>query len=163
VSAVEAARRTGYPWPESWGRNLPRKVRETRSSSSRKRPERSAERPPTLWHQRQLAKDHLHRYWTGALYRNVQIPEGSAAINAPVGLPAFCHKLLFDNDKHLISRPCSDASQSFPSLSHGSTGSKRGGSAEGATYFVAQSKRGWSLSPKRFLAGATLGGGGVLP
>src|SRR5208337_2657565 len=40
---------------------------------------------------------------------------------------------------------------------------KREGSAEGATCSVAQSKRGWSISPKWFLAGATLGGGAVLP
>src|SRR5271157_4601329 len=39
---------------------------------------------------------------------------------------------------------------------------KREGSAEGATCSVAQSKRGWSISPKWFLAGATLGGGAVL-
>src|SRR5271157_1100176 len=32
-----------------------------------------------------------------------------------------------------------------------------------ATYFVAQSKRGWPISPKWFLAGAALeGGGGVM-
>ena len=32
-----------YPWPESWGRNWSRKVRETRSSSSQKRSERGQE------------------------------------------------------------------------------------------------------------------------
>jgi len=47
---------------------------------------------------------------------------------APVGLPTFCHKLLFDNDKHPSSRPCSDGSQSFPSLSLGPLAQ----SAEGA-------------------------------
>jgi len=33
----------GYPWPENWGRNWSRKVRETRSSSSPKRSERGQE------------------------------------------------------------------------------------------------------------------------
>src|SRR5271157_4334383 len=55
--AVDAARRAGYPWTEQMSRKLSRKVRETPSSSSQKRPERSAERPPTLWHQRQLVQD----------------------------------------------------------------------------------------------------------
>ena len=38
-SAVEAARRAEYPWTEQMSRKLSRKVRETRSSSSRKRSE----------------------------------------------------------------------------------------------------------------------------
>src|SRR5208337_4541697 len=42
---------------KSWGRNWSRKVRETRSSSSQQRPERSAEGPPPLWHQHQLLQD----------------------------------------------------------------------------------------------------------
>ena len=41
-SAVDAACRAGYPWPESSGRNWSRKVRETRSSSSQKRSEPAA-------------------------------------------------------------------------------------------------------------------------
>ena len=40
---------------------------------------------------------------------------------------------------------------------------KREGSAEGATYSVAQSKRGWFISPKWFLAGQRSGRGAVLP
>src|SRR5208337_4384065 len=39
-SAALAARRAGYPWTEQMRRKLSRKVRETRSSSSRKRSER---------------------------------------------------------------------------------------------------------------------------
>jgi len=31
--------------------------------------------------------------------------------------------------------------------------------SEGATYFVAQSKRAWPITPKWFLAGEALGGG----
>src|SRR5208337_2671870 len=42
-SAVEAARRAGYPWTEQMSRKMSRKVRETRSSRSRKRPERGQE------------------------------------------------------------------------------------------------------------------------
>jgi hypothetical protein len=37
-SAVDAARRAGYPWPELMGRKKSRKVRETRSSNSRHGP-----------------------------------------------------------------------------------------------------------------------------
>src|SRR5208337_3658860 len=78
-----------------------------------------------------LWRIHFHRYWTGVRFRLVEISEVSAALNAPVGLPIFCHKVLLDKDKHPSSRPCSDSSQSFPSLSLGSTGSFRGGSAQG--------------------------------
>ena len=39
-SAAETACRAGYPWTEQMSRKLSRKVRETRSSGSRKRPER---------------------------------------------------------------------------------------------------------------------------
>ncbi len=42
-SAVDAARRAEYPWTEQMSRKLSRKVRETRSSRSRKRPERGEE------------------------------------------------------------------------------------------------------------------------
>jgi hypothetical protein len=38
---------------------------------------------------------------------------------------------------------------------------KREGSAEGAIYSVAQSKCGWSISPKWLLVAATLGSGAV--
>src|SRR5208283_1865850 len=76
-------------------------------------------------------KTHFHRYWTGVRFRLVENSEVSAAITAPVGLPILCHKVLLDKDKHPNSRPCSDSSQSFPSLSLGSTGSIRGGSAQG--------------------------------
>src|SRR5271157_827749 len=41
-STVDVARRAEYPWPESWGRNWSRKVRESRSSSSQKRSEPAA-------------------------------------------------------------------------------------------------------------------------
>src|SRR5208337_4984719 len=41
-SAVDAARRAGYPWTEQISRKLSRKVRETRSSSSQKRSERDS-------------------------------------------------------------------------------------------------------------------------
>ena len=42
-SAVDAARRAGYPWTEQMSCKLSRKVRETRSSSSQKRPKRGHE------------------------------------------------------------------------------------------------------------------------
>src|SRR5208282_2312440 len=41
-STVDVARRPGYPWPEQMGRNLSRKVRETRSSSRQKRSQPAA-------------------------------------------------------------------------------------------------------------------------
>src|SRR5271157_5331653 len=41
--AVKGARRAWYPWTEQMSRKLSRKVRETRSSRSRKRPERGQE------------------------------------------------------------------------------------------------------------------------
>jgi len=53
---------------------LSRKVRETRSSSSQKRSERSAEGPPTLWHQRQLVPDPVSPELDGRL---VEISRGS--------------------------------------------------------------------------------------
>src|SRR5271157_955004 len=74
---------------------------------------------------------HFHRYWTGMRFRFVEISEVSAPLNAPVGLPILCHKSLFDNDKHPRRRPCSDGSQSFSSLSLGSTGSKHEGARMG--------------------------------
>src|SRR5208283_55144 len=42
-SAVDAARRAGYPWSGQMGRKLSRKVRETRRSNSQKRSERGQE------------------------------------------------------------------------------------------------------------------------
>ena len=45
-SAVDAARRAGYPWTEQMSRKLSRKVRETRSSSSQKRSERALPSSP---------------------------------------------------------------------------------------------------------------------
>ncbi len=39
-SAVEAARRSGYPWTEQMSRKMYRNVEKTRSSSSQKRSER---------------------------------------------------------------------------------------------------------------------------
>ena len=42
-SAVDAARRAGYPWTEQMIRKLSRKVRETRSSNNQKRSERGQE------------------------------------------------------------------------------------------------------------------------
>src|SRR5208283_3820952 len=78
-----------------------------------------------------LYRIHFHRYWTGVRFRLVEISEVSAALTAPVGLPILWHKVLLDKDKHPSSRPCSDSSQSFPSLSLGSTGSIRGGARRG--------------------------------
>src|SRR5208283_3665431 len=88
--------------------------------------------PPLCGTYVSLYRIHFHRYWTDVRFRLVEISEVSAALTAPVGLPILCHKSLFDNDKHPRSRPRSDSSQSFPSLSLGSTGSKGGGRAEGS-------------------------------
>src|SRR5208337_2997250 len=41
-------------------------------------------------------KTHFHRHWTGVRFRLVKVPEVSAPINAPVGLPILCHKVLLD-------------------------------------------------------------------
>src|SRR5208337_3433046 len=98
----------------SWGRNLSRKVRETRSSSSQKRSEPAAHPcrgpgsqagdehggPPWFKGTRgrghplcgtnvSLYKIHFHQYWTGVRFRLVEGSEVSAAINARAGLPTF--------------------------------------------------------------------------
>src|SRR5271157_5660785 len=49
---------------KNWGRNLSRKVRETRSSSSQKRPERSAGHP-LCGTSISLYKIPFHQHWTG--------------------------------------------------------------------------------------------------
>ncbi len=68
-------------------------------------------------------------------------------------LPCFCHKSLLDKDKHPSSRPCPDSFQSFRSLSIWSTGSKRGGRAQGPlTLWRGVNKRDWPISPRWFLA-----------
>src|SRR5208337_1717459 len=74
-----------------------------------------------------------------------------------------CHKFQFSNDKHPSIRLRSDTSPLVHLSPSGPLARKRGGIAEGATYFVAQSKCRRPISPKRFLAGPPLGGGGVLP
>ena len=109
-----------------------------------------------------LYRIHFHKYWTSELYGNVEFQEFRQRSMPPVGLPIICHKWLYSNDKHPLSRPCPDTSQSFPSVSLGFTGSKAPKEHGRATYFVVQSNRGRPLSPMRFLAGAMLGGGGVL-
>src|SRR5208337_3227932 len=77
---------------KSWGRNWYRKVRETRSSTSQKRPERSAEGPPTLWHQHELVQDPISPVLDGRLVgkRKKPVHEGPAQTMAsPQAVPAF--------------------------------------------------------------------------
>src|SRR5271157_1775852 len=71
--------------------------------------------------------------------------------------PLFCHKFQCGNDKHPSSRLRSDPSPSVHLSPLGPLAWKCGGSAEGATYFVAQRRCRWLISPKRFWAGAPLG------
>jgi len=39
-----------------------------------------------------LNRIHFHRYWTDVRSRLVWVSEVSAALDAPTGLPIFCHK-----------------------------------------------------------------------
>src|SRR5271157_2500888 len=99
---------------KNWGRNWSRKVRETRSSSSRKRPEPAAhpcrgpggqagdEHGGSPWFKgtrgrgRTLCGTNIrfykirsHQYWTGVRFRLVEVSEVSAAINGRAGLATF--------------------------------------------------------------------------
>ena len=149
---------------KSWGRNWYRKVRETRSSSSQKRPERSAEGPPTLWHQHQLVQDPGSPALDGRLVVKSRHSEGFSAVNVSVEPPHF---FVISSNLTTINTRTIGAVLTLHRHFHLSPldplARKREGSAEGATCSVAQSKRGWPISPKCFLAGATLGGGAVVP
>jgi len=48
--------------------------------------------PPTLWQQRQLAKDPLSPVLDGRLVGKSRTSEVSAPLNVRVGLPVLCHK-----------------------------------------------------------------------
>src|SRR5271157_1142696 len=86
-----------------------------------------------------------------------------SAVNAAVGRP---HSFVISYDMTTINTRTIGSALTLHRHFHLSPldplARNRGGSAEGATYFVVQRKCMWPISPKRFWAGAPLGGGGVL-
>src|SRR5208337_1911117 len=76
-----------------------------------------------------------------------EVFQDPSAFNAPVCPPIFCHKELFDNDKQPSSRPCSDSAGSeLPALPRVQSLNPRR-DRPGVSYFVAQSKFCWAISP----------------
>ena len=106
-----------------------------------------------------LYRIHLHRYWTDVRWRFVSFFRNSAAINAPVGIPSICHNTLLTNDTHPMNQSCCGCSRSFPSVPLIFLEPKCERRAEGAEYFVTQSKRDRPISPRWFLEGQRSGVG----
>src|SRR5271157_1586100 len=117
--------------------------------------------PPTLRHQCQLVQDPLSLELNGRLVVKSRLSEVSSAANAPVGPPHFF--VISSNLTTINARTIGSVltlHRHFHLSPLDPLARKRERSAEGATCSVAQSKRGWSISPKWFLAGATLRGWG---
>src|SRR5271157_583831 len=116
--------------------------------------------PPTLWHQCQLVQDPLSLELNRRLVAKRRHSEGFSAVNASVGPP---HVFDISSNLTMINTRTIGSVLTLDRHFHLSPldplARKREGSAEGATCSVAQSKRGWSISPKWFLAAATLGSG----
>jgi hypothetical protein len=108
-----------------------------------------------------LYRIHLRRYWTDVRWRFVSFFRNSAAIKAPVGIPIICHSTLLGNDIHPRNRSRSGCSRSFLSVPLIFLESKSEGRAEGAAYFVAQSKRDRPISRHGSNAGHSSGVAGV--
>ena len=117
--------------------------------------------PPTLWHQYQLVQDPLSLELNRRLVVKSRLSEVFSAVNASVGPPYFF--VISSNLTTINTRTIGSVltlHRHFHLSPLDPLARKRGGSAEGATCSVAQSKRDWSISPKCFLAGATLRGWG---
>src|SRR5208337_3385888 len=97
----------------------------------------------------------------GRLVVKSRLSEVSSAANAPVG-----PRLFFVISSNLTTINTSTIGSVLTLHRHfhlsplDPLARKREGSAEGATCSVAQSKRGWSMSPKWFLAGSNAPGVG---
>ena len=117
--------------------------------------------PPTLRHQCQLVQDLLSLELNRRLVVKSRLSEVFSAVNAAVGPTHF---FVISSNLTTINTRTIGSVLTLHSHFHLSLldplARKRGGSAEGATCSVAQSKRDWSISPKWFLAGATLRGWG---
>ena len=117
--------------------------------------------PPTLWHKCQLAEDPLSLELNRRLVVKSRLSEVFSAVNGSVGPPHFF--VISSNLTTINTRTIGSVltlHRHFHLSPLDPLARKREGSAEGATCSVAQSKRGWSISPKWFLAGATLRGWG---
>src|SRR5208283_1103054 len=102
VRPIEIRRPVGILERLAINRKPYRPHRQEKAKDSR---EKREDRPghPVFWHKTgwghplcgtnvSLYRIHFHRYWTGVRFRFVEVPEVSAALNAPVGLPILCHK-----------------------------------------------------------------------
>jgi hypothetical protein len=117
--------------------------------------------PPTLRHQCQLVQDPLSPELNRRLVVKSRLSEVFSAVNASVGPPHFF--VISSNLTTINTRTIGSVltlHRHFHLSPLDPLARKREGSAAGATCSVAQSKRGWSISPKWFLAGATLRGWG---
>ena len=110
--------------------------------------------PPTLWQQRQLAKDPLSPVLDGRLVGKSRTSEVSARSMPPWDFRFFVVS------SYVTMRNAGTVGLILTVLNHFRlfpsgplAQSAEGGT--GATYFVAQSKRGWPISPRWFLAGAS--------
>ena len=115
--------------------------------------------PPTLWHQCQLVQDPLSLELNRRLVVKSRLSEIPSAVNASVGPPHFF--VISSNLTTINTRTIGSVltlHRHFHLCPLDPLARKREGSAAGATYSVVQSKRGWSISPKWFSAGATLRG-----
>jgi len=116
----------------------------------------------TLWHQCQLVQDPLSLELNRCLVGKSRRSEVFSAVNASVGprhLFAISSIMTAINTRTIGSVLTLHGHFHLSPLDP--LARKLEGSAEGATCSVAQSKCGWSTSPKWFLAAATLGSGAV--
>src|SRR5271157_4076156 len=115
--------------------------------------------PPTLWHQCQLVENPLPLELNRRLVAKSRHSEVFSAANAAVG-PR--HVFVISSILTTINTRTIGSVLTLHRHFHLSPldplARKREGSVEGATCSVAQSKLGWSISPKWFLAGTTLRG-----
>ena len=119
--------------------------------------------PPTLRHQCQLAQDPLSLELNRRLVVGSRPSEFFSAVNASVGLPHFF--VISPNMATINTRTIGSVltlHRHFHLSPFDPLARKREWEAQaGATCSVAQSKRGWSILPTWFLAGATLRGWGL--
>ena len=120
----------------------------------------SRQGPPTLRHQCQLVQDPLSLELNRRLVVKSRLSEVFSAVNASVGFPHFF--VISSNLTTINTRTIGSVltlHRHFH-LSPLDPLARNARSAAGATCSVAQSKRGWSILPTWFLAGATLRGWG---
>ena len=146
----ETARARRHAWPS---RRLARRIALVQGNAR--------QGPPTLRHQCQLVQDPLSLELNRRLVEKSRDSEVFSAVNASDG-PS--HFFVISSNLTTINT-CTIGSvltlhRHFHISPLDPLARKREGSAAGATCSVAQSKRGWSISPKWFLARATLWGVG---